>query len=43
MVIIVQVMFRDSKVLEDIAWKTMVLLLNGKGGGYRGIGIVQVL
>ena len=39
---LVQVMFRDGTVLEDIAWATMILLHQDKVG-YRGIGIVEVL
>ena len=39
---LVQVMFRDRTVPEYIAWEKMVVLLKGKGG-YRGIGIVEVL
>ena len=42
MVRLVYVMFRDGTVLEEIAWATMVLLQKGKGG-YRSIGIVEVL
>ena len=41
-IILVQVMFRDRTVLEEIAWDMMVIPPKGKGG-YRGIGIVEVL
>ena len=40
--ILVWVMFKDGNVLEEIYWAMMVLLLKEKGG-YRGIGIVEVL
>ena len=39
---LVQVMFRNGNVLGKIAWEMMVLLQKDKGG-YRGIGIVEVL
>ena len=39
---LVQVMFRDGKVTEDIAWAKMVLVLKGKGE-YRDIGLVEVM
>ena len=42
MVILVWVMFKDGNVLEEIYWAMMVLLLKERGG-YRGIGIVEVL
>ena len=42
MVRLVQVMFRDGTMTEEIAWTTMVLLQKWKGE-YRGIGIVEVL
>ena len=42
MVLLVQVMFRDWTVPEEIAWATMALLPKGKGG-YRGIELVEVL
>ena len=41
MVRLVQVMFRDGTVSEEIVWATIVLLLKGNGG-YRGIEIVIV-
>ena len=42
MVRLIQVMFSYRKVLEDIAWATMVLLPKG-GGGTETIFIVEVL
>ena len=39
---LVQVMFRDGTVTEEIAWENMVLIQKGKGE-YRGIGLVEVL
>ena len=36
---LVQVMFRDGTIPEEIAWETMVLLPKGKGE-YRDIGLV---
>ena len=42
MVRLVHVIFMDGTVLGEIAWAMMVLLQKGKGG-YRGIGIVEVL
>ena len=42
MVRLLQVMFRDGTVLEEIAWAKMVLIPKGKGD-HRGIGIVEVL
>ena len=39
---LVQVMFRDGTVPEEIAWTKMVLIPKGKGG-YMGIRIVEVL
>ena len=39
---LVQGMFGGGTAPEDIAWATMVVLPKGKGG-YRGIGIVEVL
>ena len=39
---LVQVMFRDGTVPEEIAWEMMVLITKGKGE-YRGIGLVEVL
>ena len=41
MVRLVQMMFREGTVTEEIVWATMVLLPKGKGG-YRGIGLVEV-
>ena len=42
MVKLVQVVFRNGTVTEEILWDTMVLLPKWKGG-YRGIGLVEVL
>ena len=39
---IVQVMFRDGTVPEEILWAKMVLVTKGKGG-YMDIGLVEVL
>ena len=39
---LVQVMFRDGTVPEEILWATMGLLPKGKGG-YRGVELVEVL
>ena len=39
---IVQAAFRDGILAEDFMWKTVVLLTKGKGG-FRGIGLVEVL
>ena len=39
---LVQVMFRDGTVLEEISWAKMILLHQDKVG-YRGIGIVELL
>ena len=36
---LVQVMFRDRTVPEEISWANMVLIPKGKGG-LRGIGLV---
>ena len=37
-----QVALWDRYIAEAMAWKMMVLIPNG-GGGYRGIGLVQVI
>ena len=42
MIRLVQVIFRDGTVLEEIAWVMMVLLHKCKGC-YRQIGVVEVL
>ena len=39
---LVQVIFRDKTVPEDISWAIMVLLPKGKEE-YMGIGLVEVL
>ena len=42
MVRLVQVMFRDGTVPEEIAWASMILLPKGKGE-YMGIVLVEFL
>ena len=39
---LVQLVFRYGTMTVEIAWAKMVLILKGKGG-YRGIGLVEVL
>ena len=39
LVSITQVAFRYGYIPEEMAWKTMVLILKS-GGGYRGVGLV---
>ena len=42
MVSIMQVAFWDRYILEAMTWTTMVLIPK-VGGGYRGIGLVEVI
>ena len=39
---LVQVIFGYENIPEEVSWATMVILPKGKGG-YRGIGMVEVL
>ena len=40
---LVQLSFRDGFLAEEAAWQTVFLILKGGGGGYRGIGLVEVI
>ena len=42
LVSIMQVSFRDRYIPEEMTWKTMVLIPKC-GGGYRGIGLFEVI
>ena len=39
---LVQLAFRDEAIVEEAAWQAVVLIPKG-GGGYRGIGLVEVI
>ena len=42
MVELVQLEFQDGFIAEEAAWKAVVLIPKG-GGGYHGIGLVEVI
>ena len=39
---LVKIAFRDGVIPEEADWQAAVLILKG-GGGYRGIGLVEVI